>query len=94
MNAGTAIGDHAAMNSKQVLENLESLGSAQTRKTYAVEVDHGDTSCKTPSTVPYTRKVAAHAREKAAKKAMKTQGIEASGNAVSMRELAKFGFYG
>ncbi len=36
-----------------------------------VQVDHGQTGCKTPDAVPYMRKVAQHAKKKAARKAGK-----------------------
>ena len=80
------------MNDKQVLEELEALGTAQNRVKDAmnmalisigtrnpklekkalgaakrigkVEVDHGETSCKTPDAAAYIKKVLAQRRKK------------------------------
>lgn len=48
---------------------LEKRAVAAAKRIGMVEVDHGETGCKTPSAVTYIPKAAAHAREKAAKKA-------------------------
>ena len=69
---------HGAKNSVRYAMNqaLIGIGSyvvedeavAVAQRIGVVEVDHGDTSCKTPSAEPYIRKAAAQARAKLAKK--------------------------
>ena len=48
---------------------LEELAVKTAERIGAVEVDHGETGCRTPDAVPYIRKAAAHHRAKAAKAA-------------------------
>ena len=50
---------------------LRKLAVAAAKRIGKVEVDHGDTSCKTPDAVPYIAKAVAHNAKKAAKKKAK-----------------------
>ncbi len=50
---------------------LEKKAIAAANRIGKVEVDHGETGCKTPDAVTYIPKAAAHARKKAAKKRAK-----------------------
>ena len=50
---------------------LEKKAIAAARSIGKVEVDHGETSCKTPDAVAYIRKVKAHEEKKAASKQAK-----------------------
>jgi len=52
-------------------DRLEGLAIAAARRIGKVEVDHGDTACKTPLAEPYILKSRAHRREQAAKAAAK-----------------------
>ena len=47
--------------------NLERKATAAARRIGEVEVDHGETSCKTPSAIAYIKKTVAHNRKKARK---------------------------
>jgi 3-methyladenine DNA glycosylase AlkD len=70
-------GIHAAPNRVRYAMNVAVIGIgsfidersavASAKRIGVVEVDHGDTSCKTPSAEPYIRKAAAKHREKLAK---------------------------
>lgn len=46
---------------------MEKAATTIAKRVGEVEVDHGDTSCKTPLAAPYIKKAAAHERAKAAK---------------------------
>jgi 3-methyladenine DNA glycosylase AlkD len=48
-------------------DNLQKKALAVAKKIGKVEVDHGDTSCKTPDAAAYILKTAAHKKRKAAK---------------------------
>lgn len=48
-------------------DRLEELAIAAARRIGKVEIDHGDTACKTPDAVPYIQKGRERARAKAAK---------------------------
>lgn len=47
--------------------NLERRAIAVARRIGRVEVDHGETGCKTPDAIPYIKKTLAHRRKKARK---------------------------
>jgi hypothetical protein len=47
---------------------LEKIAIAAAGRIGTVEVDHGETSCKTPEAVSYIKKTVAHNKKKAAKK--------------------------
>lgn len=49
---------------------LEALAIEAGRRIGPVAIDHGDTNCKTPDTVPYLQKARAHQRAKEQKKAL------------------------
>ena len=51
---------------------LEKVAIAAARRIGPVEVDHGETSCKTPEAVSYIKKTVAHKKKKAAKQRRKT----------------------
>jgi hypothetical protein len=48
------------MNTTEVLQQLEAMGAAQ--KIGQVEVDHGETNCKTPEAVEYIKRTVARQR--------------------------------
>ncbi|MNL68518.1 hypothetical protein D3C87_1932540 [compost metagenome] len=48
-------------------DHLEALAIAAAERIGAIDIDHGDTACKTPDTIPYIRKGRERARAKAAK---------------------------
>lgn len=50
---------------------LEAIAIEAGRRIGPVDIDHGDTACKTPDTVPYIQKARAHQRAKAEKAAAK-----------------------
>lgn len=54
-------------------DRLEGLAIAFARRIGKVEVDHGDTACKTPLAEPYIVKARTHRREKAAKAAARAK---------------------
>ncbi len=51
------------MTAEQVLAELESMGTAQ--RIGKVDVDHGETSCKTPDAAPYIEKMWARKAQRA-----------------------------
>ena len=50
---------------------LQKSATAAAVRIGTVEVDHGETSCKTPEAVSYIKKTVAHNKKKAAKKRRK-----------------------
>src|SRR5690606_7664203 len=51
-------------------DDLEAKAIEAGRRIGPVMIDHGDTNCKTPDTVPYLQKARAHRRAKEEKKAL------------------------
>ena len=54
-----------------------------------VEVDHGETGCRTPDAVTYIPKAAAHARDKAKKKAAKKKAAKKKGKTAPGKPAAR-----
>jgi hypothetical protein len=54
-----AAGGVSAVNKTRVLKTLEKMGTAAASRIGKVEVDHGETGCKTPDAIPYIKKAAA-----------------------------------
>ena len=52
-----AIGTYLPAVTNEAIETARRIGK--------VEVDHGETSCKTPDAIPYIRKAVEHQRKKA-----------------------------
>ena len=53
-------------------EGLTEAAVAAAERIGAVDVDHGETSCKTPAAGPYIRKAVAHIRDREARRAAKS----------------------
>ncbi len=59
LNALIAIGGRGGAVMEQAISAAERIG--------LVDIDHGQTDCKTPDAIPYMRRIVAHAEKKAAK---------------------------
>jgi len=57
---------------------LEKKATAAAKRIGKVEVDHGETGCKTPDAVPYIKKAVEYKRKKAEKKAAKSVAKKAT----------------
>jgi 3-methyladenine DNA glycosylase AlkD len=72
-----------------VSKQLEKKAVAAAKRIGKVEVDHGQTNCKTPDAATYIPKAADHARKKAAKQAAKKKGVKKAAKKKVAKKAAK-----